>query len=383
MNVLDFKDLNKKKWFTFEDRLALTPEVTYATSACGLDALSDVEKESATQLKPAPLEASQLSKRHKAMGGQPLLRGTHCHEYLALDLSMENLSDLKKFEAERISRGALIREHTIDVKHGFYPGTLPNPSFMLFPSFWYSIFIKGLIMAMILIMPIVLGGAMLVLMIVDGVVPILKGLFFLDEEPLWLFWGYIALIPLNQILNYFEKRDWHRVFDPKEIPLHSAIKRNTGMVRIFNNRREWADLPFDEFEGFNTLVPMGRGQQTRKLTLRHRKTGFGFLLGEGGVDGWHPALLWEYYQHYMDVSRPLPDVPFFEPYRHLDPTTKRWDEAHKRPERYWRDMPAETYEEMVTESIKAAKAYPFLKPESADTEGWQPAGDGKHWYQLG
>ncbi|EAR10061.1 hypothetical protein MED297_08231 [Reinekea sp. MED297] len=162
-----------------------------------------------------------------------------------------------------------------------------------------------------------------------------------------------------------------------------AIKRDTGMIRLFNNNKEWADLPFQEFEGFNTMIPTGRGSQTRKLSMVHRPTGAGLLVGEGGVDGWHPALLWEFYQHYMDVSRPLPDVPEFEPYRHLDPTTREWDKQHNRPERYWRDMDPETYKQMVDEAITAAKAYPFLEPETAETQQWAPSGQGKHWFQMG
>ena len=380
--MFKINEVPKQPWFTSEEEIATIPDAEYAETAIGVSDLHEDIFVRKSDL-PTPIQVRELSKRHRAMGGQILLNTSSCHEYLALDLSAEKLKELKDKAYSKTSRFTILSNHRVDSKHGFFPGTLPNPSFMMFPSFWYGIFVKGVIVALLSFMPVILPLAYLIMVFMDSPLEIVKRILFLGTGIDWFFWGYLALIPVNKALNYCEKREWHRVFDPKEIPLHSAIKRNTGMVRIFNNRREWADLPFDEFEGFNTLVPMGRGQQTRKLTLRHRKTGFGFLLGEGGVDGWHPALLWEYYQHYMDVSRPLPDVPFFEPYRHLDPTTKRWDEAHKRPERYWRDMPAETYEAMVTESIKAAKTYPFLKPESVEAEGWNPAGYGKLWYQLG
>jgi hypothetical protein len=49
----------------------------------------------------------------------------------------------------------------------------------------------------------------------------------------------------------------------------------------------------------------------------------------------------------MDVSQPLPDIPRLEPFRHLDPTTKAFDEAGKRgrPATYWRDLYAKASEQ--------------------------------------
>jgi hypothetical protein len=378
----NFNQIPKQSWFSLDEEIATIPPVVYSKTAVGVAGLEKHTAQKTSGLEPT-IEASQLSKRHKALGGQALVNNSSCHEYLALDLSADRLKDLKEKESNKTSRFTVLSNHRVDSKHGFYPGTLSNPSFMMFPSFWYGIFVKGVVVALLAFMPIILPLAYLIMMFMDSPLVIVKRILFLGTDLDWFFWGYLALIPVNRALDYCEKRDWHRVFDPKEIPLHSAIKRDTGMVRIFNNRKEWADLPFDEFEGFNTLVPMGRGQQTRKLTIRHKGTGFGFLLGEGGVDGWHPALLWEYYQHYMDVTRPLPDVPFFEPYRHLDPTTKKWDEEHNRPSRFWRDMDKKEYEALVQESILVAKKYPYLEPKNISDLGWQSAGDGKHWYQLG
>jgi hypothetical protein len=43
-------------------------------------------------------------------------------------------------------------------------------------------------------------------------------------------------------------------------------------------------------------------------------------------------------------------MPLFEPYRHLDPTTREHDEKKGREPRYWRDMDRENYEAFKREN---------------------------------
>jgi hypothetical protein len=381
MTILN--SIPKQRWFSMEETIALIPENQYSETVYGREKLPPELQSRLNHQSAAPIDGNALSKRHRVFGGQTLLDTTVCHEYLALDLNSSNLKDLKRHDAEKASRRTVVREFRSVRQHGFYPGAYAMPSFMMLPSYWWAIYIKSVVAGMVIFMPIMLISIILMSFYVDGFMPVLKGLFFIGEDPHWIIWGLLGFIPLLKVIDYIEKRGWHQLLDPKEVPLHSVIQRTTGMIRIFNNKREWADLPFEEFEGLNTLVPAGRGLQIRKLTLHHKKTGSGFLIGDGTTGGWYTGLNWEYYRHYMDVSRPLPDIPFWEPYRHLDPTTKAWDEKHNRPERLWRDMDEETYEKMVEASITAAKKYPYLKPEKAKEEGWQPAGDGKNWYQLG
>ncbi|MEJ2044932.1 MAG: hypothetical protein P8X89_16825, partial [Reinekea sp.] len=115
----------------------------------------------------------------------------------------------------------------------------------------------------------------------------------------------------------------------------------------------------------------------------HKYSKEGAIYGAPHKNAWYVGVLWEYLQHFMDVSRPLPDVPQLEPYRHLDPTTREWDKKHNRPPRLWRDMTQEEYRQLIDASIEAAKIYPFLAPDEVKAQDWKPAGDGKHWYQLG
>ncbi|RMR23585.1 hypothetical protein ALP91_04545, partial [Pseudomonas savastanoi pv. glycinea] len=52
-------------------------------------------------------------------------------------------------------------------------------------------------------------------------------------------------------------------------------------------------------------------------------------------------------QNYMDTSGPIPDIPLFEPYRHLDPVTASYDQQRGRNPRYWIDMDNETFKAEV------------------------------------
>ncbi len=67
-------------------------------------------------------------------------------------------------------------------------------------------------------------------------------------------------------------------------------------------------------------------------------------------------ICWCYLKQFMDISRPLPDIPEHEPTRHLDPTTKKYDEQTGRDPFYWRKK---TYKEicnMEEEARQRAKA---------------------------
>ena len=47
------------------------------------------------------------------------------------------------------------------------------------------------------------------------------------------------------------------------------------------------------------------------------------------------VLTWNFLLNYMDTSQPLPDIPLFESVRHLDPTTKAYDQKTGRDPDYW------------------------------------------------
>jgi len=66
-----------------------------------------------------------------------------------------------------------------------------------------------------------------------------------------------------------------------------------------------------------------------KLLLQHRyqpvsiRAGTGLLGNTGHFE--EVVAFWDLLQRFMDVTEPLPDVPMFEPFRHLDPVTAEHD----------------------------------------------------------
>ncbi|SHN57613.1 hypothetical protein [Desulfovibrio litoralis] len=70
-------------------------------------------------------------------------------------------------------------------------------------------------------------------------------------------------------------------------------------------------------------------------------------------------LHWQFLQRFMDVSQPLPDIPYLESFRHLDPTTVEHDKTTNRPERYWRDK---TPEEISAMAKKLAETEENITP---------------------
>ncbi|PCF93427.1 hypothetical protein CPA45_22440 [Vreelandella nigrificans] len=130
-----------------------------------------------------------------------------------------------------------------------------------------------------------------------------------------------------------------------------AFCRRTGMVMTSRG-----DFPFYEFDACIEMRVGTQGSQFHSFKVIHRyphrspdpftkhPLEFSFTV-DGSIAQLYAA--WDMLQRYMDVSQPLPDVPELEPFRHLDPTTKAYDEAGKRgrPATYWRDLYANSSEE--------------------------------------
>ena len=84
-------------------------------------------------------------------------------------------------------------------------------------------------------------------------------------------------------------------------------------------------------------------------------------------------LFWERLVRFMDNTKPLPDIPEYEGYRHLDPITAEFDKHNNRPEVYWRDMSfkqqTEIYDELYAEAYKIGWYNDAPQPEI--TQPWQ------------
>lgn len=137
------------------------------------------------------------------------------------------------------------------------------------------------------------------------------------------------------------------------------INRRTGMVKVWRYPRKLPfvpakppiviEKPFYEFDAW-CCARVDRHGSLFDLVLSHRysklEVTVGDILGSHG----HPNMCyayWDFIQNYMDVTRPLPDFPLIEKYRHLDPVTAEHDRQTGRPGRYWRDMDMDTFKKKV------------------------------------
>ena len=141
-----------------------------------------------------------------------------------------------------------------------------------------------------------------------------------------------------------------------------AFCRRTGLVNT-----DIGDFPFYEFDAYIEMTVGTQGSQFHSLNLIHRyphrsrlpntkdPLEFSFTV-DGSIAQLYAA--WDMLQRYMDITQPLPDVPELEPFRHLDPTTKAYDEAGQRgrPATYWRDLYANSSEDELKTLREAHRA---------------------------
>ncbi|KWS67546.1 MULTISPECIES: hypothetical protein [Pseudomonas syringae group] len=134
------------------------------------------------------------------------------------------------------------------------------------------------------------------------------------------------------------------------------LNRRTGLVTIYDYKRHRKEgvidefvAPFYEFDAYMTTTNNRHGP-TYGLLLQHRyenrKINFHMLINADDFQQ-RPCALWDFLQNYMDTSGPIPDIPLFEPYRHLDPVTARYDQQRGRNPRYWIDMDDATFKAEV------------------------------------
>ncbi len=158
---------------------------------------------------------------------------------------------------------------------------------------------------------------------------------------------------------------------------NTVFDRRTGMMTLTWKGKRHA-IPFVELEAGTRHIVNHPGIVRYHLFLYHRPTGMFAQHPAGNEHPWQVEVEWEYMQHFMDISRPLPDIPMFEPFRHKDPVTAEHDRRSGRYENYWRDMDVEKAEEMKKKSVEAAKTFLWGKTrEEAMMWGWQPSGFGE------
>ncbi|MBL3554935.1 MULTISPECIES: hypothetical protein [Marinobacter] len=127
----------------------------------------------------------------------------------------------------------------------------------------------------------------------------------------------------------------------------TGLYRREGVVRI-KEGKEVFEAPFIEFDAYLVHTPSGRGGRYFNLVLQHRYSKHQLWMKgllTDAMDQKEVYAYWDMRQQYMDVTRPLPDVPVFEPFRSRDPVTAQWDESTGRDPFKWRKMSPEAWRE--------------------------------------
>ena len=160
------------------------------------------------------------------------------------------------------------------------------------------------------------------------------------------------------------------------------VNRRTGLV-TFSWKRKRIILPFDEFD---VCMPAGTrptGSHDYYLRFVHKYSDKWFQAPAGRDYAWEVEQDWEFWQQYMDISQPLPDVPQMEPFRDRDPVTAAWDREQQRPKDYWKNLPLEHAKKLKAKSRAAAERYPWgLTREQALNSGWRASGVGEGDWQT-
>jgi len=186
------------------------------------------------------------------------------------------------------------------------------------------------------------------------------------KETAWTFLVPLACWAIGSlVVNKFT--NW--VVRPSKGPLWE-FNRRTGMVTIFDydNMGEYKrsgtigefTYPFHEFDAYISSGPDRQGLIWYQLHLVHRYHDLSInlfpIVPKDSSMSPHFAA-WDFLQNYMDIGRPLPDIPLFEKHRANDPTTAAHDRRTGRPERCWRDMDDKTWEAQLTQNLARVKAY--------------------------
>ena len=124
--------------------------------------------------------------------------------------------------------------------------------------------------------------------------------------------------------------------------------RQSGKIR--------AQAPFHEWDGYLLSLPDHQGNIWYRLVLVHKTQEWALPMNQllaATTNREDVLAYWDLIRQYMDVTKPLPDIPLFEAYRRLDFTTRAYDEKKGRDPLHWRNMNEEDYEAFNRENRTA------------------------------
>ncbi len=136
-----------------------------------------------------------------------------------------------------------------------------------------------------------------------------------------------------------------------------TMNRATGMVHFpARGKQSERFIPFAELDGYYNTACTPNGVVRYSLQVCHRYEPLSAMPGDAITNEREIFGSWEVLQQMMDVSLPLPDIPELEPVRHLDPTTRAWDEEHGRDPNYWKNFDLDKLDNEIMFSTRKLEA---------------------------
>ncbi len=299
-----------------------------------------------------PLDEKRLGTLQRAVRRDPLKgRGVQCREFLCGAPASWAVSDLQN-ESEREQLFSMMeKEWQEDPTLRETWATLKNPVAVL------EVISKVAIVFAI----VVGGGSTFFSYLASGLDDMTIKTFEITVLP------FLAVFFLSKTAI---KRGW--VKDMNNV----VLNRCTGMVE-FTWEKKRKELPFDEFDPYMSTGVGPNGVAHYYLRLIHRYSDAAVVNPHSQYETWEVEAEWERLQCFMDISKPLPDIPMYEITRLSDPTTIEHDRKTGRPPDFWRQQDPEEVSRWADASREALRNYPWgLTRDQAIAFGWQPSGFG-------
>jgi len=132
------------------------------------------------------------------------------------------------------------------------------------------------------------------------------------------------------------------------------FNRLDGVVSVFENDDK-SDYDFSKFSAVAEPIKDKKGLLKYKLCLLNKDDDcIIYFISSSFIEC---ILTWNYIVQFMDATQPLPDIPIHETTRHLDPTTKSYDEQSGREPNYWANMTRTKAREIHFAESKKAKEW--------------------------
>ncbi|WP_242487261.1 hypothetical protein [Pseudomonas sp. TH15] len=191
-----------------------------------------------------------------------------------------------------------------------------------------------------------IGSAVMVLW---PMVVVLALMTYITPKP-----AMILIVGAIIVIAFMGLVGWDWIADRYFNLLRSAgneFNRKTGMLTISRRFRSAFTAPFYEFDATMEFRPGPYGSSGTAIWLHHRYYDFEIFLGGKiqslGMSREECMAFWDTLQRYMDVSQPLPELPFLEQFRDLDPATSAHDKLSNRNPNRWRETKSRVWDRTI------------------------------------